>query len=1275
MAEIGLTAPSPFLSTPGDPSIPWNRWIEQFDTYLLASGISGNRKISVDRKRAILVHCLGTEGQRIFRSLEDTDSYEDAVTALEKQFGSHRSVIMERWHFRHREQRSGETTRQFITALSELAATCRFGDLTNELVRDQLIEKTCHQRIRERLLMEADTLTLQKATTLAVHIEEAMFEAKTIQTKPIENRTNVQTVGRKPRKKTGDSNDRQQRVCYNCGSPSHLANSDKCKARGKKCDSCGKMNHFAKMCHSKSETEKMDKTPVKMVNTDGEQNSEADYQVFSVNSKQRHFKTCDLFVGGQPIKLLMDIGAKVSILNETVYKSTFPDYKLHAAKQTLLNYDDGTLDILGMVYLNVEYDGQIITDQPFYVSRQGACLMGLDLFDALEFEVVRHGARVQTVETVPADVMQKFPDVFSGFGMIKSYCHKPKVNPEVPPVSQRLRRIPLAVRDEVATELRRLEHDGIIEKIDSSPWISNLVIARRKSGEIRLCVDLKAVNKAIFPDRYPLPTMEELAAEFHGSTVFTKLDLRRSYLQVNLKEESRQLTAFVTHIGVFQYRRMPYGLSSSPSAFQKILSSILSGLDGAPNQMDDIVVHGKDQAEHDSRLNKVLQKLTDHNITLNGEKCKFSAEEVNFLGYRVSASGIQPTASNVAAILNLKEPTNRAEMSSFLGTTNFYLKFVPNYADKAEPLRRLLRKDAKWQWGDSQQCAFNELKEAIASPPILSHFDPDAETFVSSDASGIALGAVLSQVTKGVERPVAFCSRTLTETERKYSTGEREALGCVYACEHWHVYLFGRKFTLRTDHQALTTLLATSGTGHRPLRIYRWSDRLYQYNFDVQYTSGKDNHVPDMLSRLVFDSVSSDAEEMSAQEESCVMAVLCGSLEKLVTPSELKVNSEEDPILTQVRGYIQNGWPSSTSEELKVFAKLKDELFIFNSSCVGRGERAVIPDALQQRVLHMAHDGHPGIVRMKEKCRVAVWWPGIDRQIEQFVKDCEACVLSEKSIKPVSPPAQSIPWPEKPWQQIQIDIFGAVQVAPHNKRFLVVVHDLHSKWPEIAATGSVTSASVIDILINLFTRWGLPEVLISDNGPQFVSHEFEQFLCSLGIEHRRTSRYNPQSNGGIERFNRVIKEGLKANMAEGQSFAESIQTILLNYRGTPHALTSKAPAELMLGRSIRLPLDRLKPSTNQGTNQEEVSEQASVISRRQAKSRAYTDAHRANKTPTFKVGDWVRIKRPNLGHKLHSSLSDPKQVKRQLSKYSYRLCDGTSWNARRLIPTQQESQD
>lgn len=238
-----------------------------------------------------------------------------------------------------------------------------------------------------------------------------------------------------------------------------------------------------------------------------------------------------------------------------------------------------------------------------------------------------------------------------------------------------------------------------------------------------------------------------------------------------------------------------------------------------PNMIDDIIVFGSSQEEHDERLFKVLSRLQEYNITLNEDKCKFSVSEADFLGYIVSETGLRPLQSNIQGILKLKTPENTSELATFLGTTNFYMRFVPGYADIVEPLRKLQRKDTEWEWGDEQNSAFKKLKAKLSSKPLLAHFDINCDTIVTCDSSGYAVGGVMSQIQDGVEKPIAFFSKTLSTTERKYSTSEREALACVHACEHWHFYLYGRRFLLRTDHQALKTLLSTSGTGHRPLYV------------------------------------------------------------------------------------------------------------------------------------------------------------------------------------------------------------------------------------------------------------------------------------------------------------------------------------------------------------------------------------------------------------------------------------------------------------------------
>ncbi len=662
------------------------------------------------------------------------------------------------------------------------------------------------------------------------------------------------------------------------------------------------------------------------------------------------------------------------------------------------------------------------------------------------------------------------------------------------------------MRDKVTTELQGMLAADLIESIDASPWVSNLVIVQKRSGGMRLCIDLRGPNKAVVPDKYPLSTIEELTTLFYGSSVFTKLDLKQGYMQIPLHEDSRNLTAFVTHMGLFRFKRITFGLSSAPSCFQKIMATVLAGLPGTAVYLDDIVVHGKDVATHDECLRRVFTALSRHNLTLNTEKCVFATPAIDFVGLRVSSSGIAPLQSNVEAILNLQVPTSAGQLASFLGMTAYYLRFLPQYSEITSPLQQLLKHNTPWT-ADCEQ-AIRRLTHLLTSPPTLAHFDLSSPTLVTCDASAVAVGAVLSQLHDGIERPIAFASRALSSAEQKYSVGEREALACIWACERWHMYLYGRSFTLRTDHQALTTLMSSSGTGHKPLRLHRWADRLNQYNYQLLFTPGKDNVVADFLSRSAVEPTSTAKQPESDIERDLVQLVY-EPLQAAVSLEELQRESAADPLFVTLSNYIQNGWPARVSADLTPFSRVRAELTCWGESCIARGHRAVIPLSLRGRVLSMSHEGHLGIVKLKQRCRDLVWWPGIDRELEALVRDCAPCLLSGKTGAPAPPPLQPVDWPTKPWEHLQMDICGELASVPHHQRFLVVVYDLHSKWPEVVPMGSVTASAIVDFLEQLFSRWGMLRAITTDNGPQFVSSEFSSYLAARGIAHIRTAFYHP----------------------------------------------------------------------------------------------------------------------------------------------------------------------
>ena len=599
------------------------------------------------------------------------------------------------------------------------------------------------------------------------------------------------------------------------------------------------------------------------------------------------------------------------------------------------------------------------------------------------------------------------------------------------------------------------------------------------------------------------------------------------------------------------------------------------------------------------------------------------------------------------------------------------MKFVPSFADIATPLRDLLKQDAVWLWTSECQLAFDRLKRMIAEPPVLAHFDVEASTIVSCDASGTAIAGCLSQVKGGVERPVAFASRALSEAERKYSVSEREALACIWACERWHFYLYGRGFVLRTDHSALKTLLTSRGSGHRPLRLHRWYDRLCQYNFTVEFVPGKLHAVPDCLSRFNEASVDErpvNEREYLADESSVGLNTVFGSTNKpVITHQQLAAATQADETLQQVQTWVVGGWPDRTRmlSEFTPYYAVRHELTVLKDNTLMRGERAVIPRVLQQHSLQLAHEGHIGIVRMKERCRENMWWPGISKDIERFVRNCEPCIISGKSIKTQPAPLQPIEWPNGPWRKIAVDIAGEFQAAPQHQRYMIVAVDLHSKWPEVMLCGTVTSSKVIEFMTSLFSRFGLVDEVITDNGRQLVAVEFEQFLSHLGIKHSVTALYAPQGNGAVERMNRVLKDGIKAGMADGSSFATAVKQTLAAYRSSVQTTTGTSPASLMYSFNMRMPLSKMKLDGYQ-KNQTDITKVKKRVHFKQDQMTQRHDTKYRAKNLVLAPGDAVRIKHPVRDNKLSPTFTAPFKVRRSNGRTVW-LENGQRWNVRRCV--------
>ena len=712
------------------------------------------------------------------------------------------------------------------------------------------------------------------------------------------------------------------------------------------------------------------------------------------------------------------------------------------------------------------------------------------------------------------------------------------VNPHAKPRFFRPRSVPYALRSRVERALESLESEGIIERVDFSEWAAPIVPVVKRDGTIRICGDYKlTVNQAACVDAYPLPRVDDLFASLAGGTSFTKLDLAHAYNQLLLDEESRSYVTIITLKGLYRYTRLPFGVAAAPAIFQRTMEAILRDLPHVCVYLDDILVTGESEAAHLRNLAAVLQRLESAGIHLKQAKCAFMMPEVEYLGHCISGKGLQPLASKIQAITDAPMPTNVSQLKSFLGMLTYYGRFLPDLATTLAPLYELLQSNRKWSWEGPQRMAFQRAKESLSTSPLLTHYDPQKPLLLACDASPYGLGAVLSHLmADGKEQLIAFVSRTLSPAERKYAQLDKEALAIVFGVKRYHQYLYGRKFTIQSDHKPLQFIL---GENHSipPMasaRIQRWALTLSAYDYAIGYKPGAQHSNADALSRLPL------PEQPSAVPLPGEMVLVFETLNQSpLTATQIKWWVDKDPLLSRVRENVRRGWRDSVEAAMQPYQSRQAELSV-HDGCLLWGSRVVIPPQGRAAVITLIHEGHPGITRMKRLARGYVWWPGMDRELEDAVKHCVKCQEHQKA--PAKAPMHPWEWPERPWARVHIDYAGPIQ----GKMVLVIV-DAHSKWLEAHIVQTANSRATIEKLRSVFATHGLPELLVSDNGSPFTSAEFTAFTQKNGIKHLTSAPYHPASNGLAERAVQTLKTAIKKGPT-GVPLETLITRFLFQYR-------------------------------------------------------------------------------------------------------------------------------
>ena len=1274
MDSIDLGRPGKF-EVEGEASVvatAWKAWLEEFECFADCRGLFNNTgagaAANVRRQRqALLFFCGGQKVREVFRSLNEVketgdqvkpDNYDGALELLNEHFLVKPNVTFQRHMFRKMTQQSNETVSQFVGRLRKASVGCDFHD-ANDMIKDQVVSNCHYDSLRRKFLEKGEKLDLNELLRISASYEAVEQQAREMRNGASSASSHSNQSGGINRigtqSKPGDGNNKHRQAknfsggarsnngetqnsrssdesCTRCGRKGHSWKDDRCPAKNAECRGCQKVGHFQACCRTKSRDQRGQTQGRKARHVEAESSSESQTQAGNRNAftcKSRvdyRFDKIAVTIDGIPdIEVLVDSGCETNIIGLDTWKTLKSQgmcVEVRDSDVKLFPYAiSKPLSVYGCFNAEIEAGSQNVKAEFIIINEcKQPSLLGLET--ARQLGVLKIGIDVNNVSTGDyASVLEEYKDLFDGVGKFTGPAIKIGIDPSVAPVAQPYNRVPFALRDKVEAKLKQLVDSDIIESVHQpTPWISPLVVVPKSNGDIRLCCDMRRPNQAVIRERHPIPSVDELLQDMNQSRIFSKIDLREGFNQYVLTPESRDITTFCTHVGLFRWKRLNYGVASGPERYQAEIQRLVQGIPGVANLADDIIIHASNKSVHDARLIQVFDRLRHAGLTMNRGKCTFGVNELVFVGHKLSAKGVDPTAAKVESVVSARAPANVSELRSWLGLCNYVSKFIADFSTKTEPLRRLTRKDEKFVFGAEQQKAFSQLKDDLASCETLGYFDMDCHTKVIADASPVGIAAILVQIQDEYPRVISYASRSLTDVEQRYCQTEKEALALVWACERFRHYLIGTQFDLVTDHEPLKTIY---GPRSKPCaRIERWVLRLMPYDYRVVYWPGSKN-VADPLSRLSQSGISKACEasvSLTAKAEAHVRFVALNAVPRAMTAKEIEQVSVDDAELEIVRQCIQTGKfrDSSIHNSYKL---VSTELCVVGN-LVLRGNRIVIPGKLRQHVLQLAHEGHSGMVGTKRNLRTKVWWPNIDKDVETYIKACHGCQIVAKPPNPE--PVLSTKLPEAPWQELAVDHFGPF--GSSNNHILVVI-DYFSRYFECKVVKSTCARTTIEVLDQLFQTHGLPFSIKSDSGPAFISNEFKCFCENLAIKHSRGTPKWPQGNGLAESCMKSIKKRLQIAVNTGTNWGSELHKFLFSYRNTPHPATGKSPAELLFGRKLRT---KLPEFVTHDYVDSEVRDHDAMY---KAKVKVYTDRKRKAVNSDIAVGDEVLVKRDQVASK------------------------------------------
>lgn len=865
---------------------------------------------------------------------------------------------------------------------------------------------------------------------------------------------------------------------------------------------------------------------------------------------------------------IIDTGAEVNIIGDFWMPEC---YEVGGINSKIKGLTGHQIDMIGLsdVKLTLE-DGRNVTIRAVITKNNKSVLLGMPFMKSVDAKFnarnnvlfvqgrpylmyprvsaikMVHEAQVEDRDQKLQEVLQRYKCLWEGkpIGRTNVVEHRIKLLTNRP-ICCRPRKYSEEQLKIIDEEVDKMLRDGVI-RLSQSPYASGIVLVKKKTGDWRFCIDYRPLNKITVRDEHPLPKIKDLLKAVKESRYFIALDLKAGYWQIKMDEADIPKTAFRSHRGLYEFIVMPFGLVNAPSTFQRLMELLLGDYRwrGVLTYLDDILIHGKTEEEVFDLFEMVLSRLKSANITINLDKCEFFPTHLKYLGHVIDENGMRPDLKKIQALRDLGRPTDIKGVRRILGLFGYYREFIPNYAETTDPLVECLRgKKKQFEWGEAQDDALRDLKNSLSETVLKIPLESD-EFILETDASGYAVGAILS-IKRGDEvLPVEFASHMLSQQERRWPIREKEAYAIVWALKHFEEYLRGRKFRVHTDHESLQWFLnATKG------KLSRWAQCLSEYDIEVFYKKG---------SELVHvDTITRNPEEEQPIEDRMVYA---GQYE------EFKLL----PSIADIQEWV---------EEHEQEFRNKNEYIIEDGVVWYRGA-VFLPDHLRTGIMDFFHSNpvfnHPGVNKTVKKIQKVFAWPGMRVDVREYIKSCLTC----QRVKPGVEAKQGLMrnFPENfPFHTIHIDLWGPIEDENRNKVQILSIIDKCTRWAEAAILYEKNSKNIVShLMTEWFCRYGFPKTIISDQEPTFCGKELSEFYAHAGIKEIHTTVYHPEGNAPVETFHRSLKKGLTILRAQipRLRLREALNITMFGYRSSINLSMNETPSYLTFGLDIALPPER-----------------------------------------------------------------------------------------------------